>query len=121
MLYLPADDILPEIIALLRAGRNLVLEAPPGAGKTTRVPPAMLDAKLASDATRGEVWGLEPTSRVSGRATSRRCAANSAAVTRATIGRKTRCNLCSTKKKRNGKPWLHADAAVASRRVISCR
>lgn len=40
---LPIDGLLPEVIASLRAHPNLVLEAPTGAGKTTRVPPALLD------------------------------------------------------------------------------
>jgi ATP-dependent helicase HrpB len=41
---LPVDAILPDLRAALVAGTRLVLEAPPGAGKTTRVPPALLDA-----------------------------------------------------------------------------
>ena len=40
---LPIDPLIPEILQHLRRERNLVLEAPPGAGKTTRVPPALLD------------------------------------------------------------------------------
>ncbi len=40
---LPIDSLLPEIVGHLRAARSLVVEAPPGAGKTTRVPPALLD------------------------------------------------------------------------------
>lgn len=46
MTPLPIDSILPEITDLLNASRNLVLVAPPGAGKTTRVPPAILRAGL---------------------------------------------------------------------------
>jgi ATP-dependent helicase HrpB len=53
---LPIDAVLPNLIAQLRQSSNLVLEAPPGAGKTTRVPAALLDANLNS----GEVWVLEP-------------------------------------------------------------
>jgi ATP-dependent helicase HrpB len=45
---LPIDDCLAEIIAHLRESRSLVLVAPPGAGKTTRVPPAILSAGLLS-------------------------------------------------------------------------
>ena len=48
MTRLPIDDVLPEITANLRSSRSLVLVAPPGAGKTTRVPPAILAAKLLS-------------------------------------------------------------------------
>jgi ATP-dependent helicase HrpB len=36
------DSAIPEILRHLRDAVNLVLEAPPGAGKTTRVPPALL-------------------------------------------------------------------------------
>jgi ATP-dependent helicase HrpB len=48
MVPLPIDASLPEIIAHLRESRSLVLVAPPGAGKTTRVPPAILRANLLS-------------------------------------------------------------------------
>lgn len=40
---LPIDDFLAIIRATLRASRALVIVADPGAGKTTRVPPALLD------------------------------------------------------------------------------
>ncbi len=39
---LPIDPLIPEIADHLRQANTLVLEAPPGAGKTTRVPAAML-------------------------------------------------------------------------------
>lgn len=39
----PVDILLPRIRASLGAHSRLVLEAPPGAGKTTQVPPALLD------------------------------------------------------------------------------
>ena len=39
---LPIDALIPEILASLRASPNLVIEAAPGAGKTTRVPTALL-------------------------------------------------------------------------------
>src|SRR4051812_1629152 len=48
MTPLPIDSSLPEITARLRESRSLVLVAPPGAGKTTRVPPAILRAGLLS-------------------------------------------------------------------------
>lgn len=41
----PITDLLPEIGASLAAHPRLVLEAPPGAGKTTQVPLALLDAE----------------------------------------------------------------------------
>lgn len=40
----PIDELLPRIRASLADHPRLVLEAPPGAGKTTQVPPALLDA-----------------------------------------------------------------------------
>ena len=56
-LSLPIDPLLPAIVASLRAQPNLVLQADPGAGKTTRVPPALLEAGLLGN---GECWILEP-------------------------------------------------------------
>ena len=44
---LPIEPLLPEIVARLRETNRLVLRAAPGAGKTTRVPAALLDAGLA--------------------------------------------------------------------------
>jgi ATP-dependent helicase HrpB len=40
---LPIDDVLPELLAALRHEPRALLIAPPGAGKTTRVAPALLD------------------------------------------------------------------------------
>jgi ATP-dependent helicase HrpB len=44
----PIDELLPRIGASLAAHPRLVLEAPPGAGKTTQVPPALLEAAWLS-------------------------------------------------------------------------
>ncbi|MES1172598.1 MAG: ATP-dependent helicase C-terminal domain-containing protein [Bacteroidota bacterium] len=44
---LPIDDTLPAVVDGLRARAAVVVEAPPGAGKTTRVPRALLDAGFA--------------------------------------------------------------------------
>ena len=46
---LPIDPLLPEVVAALGRTNRLVLRAAPGAGKTTRVPAALLDAGLAGD------------------------------------------------------------------------
>lgn len=46
MISLPIDDVIPELLASLRRSPQLVLVAPPGAGKTTRVPPAVLSSGL---------------------------------------------------------------------------
>ncbi len=42
-IHLPVEPVLPRLKTALSAGRNVVLEAPPGAGKTTRAPLSLLD------------------------------------------------------------------------------
>ncbi|HSP07334.1 MAG TPA: helicase-related protein, partial [Acidobacteriota bacterium] len=51
---LPVDALIPEIQERLKTGRRLILQASPGAGKTTRVPPALLNI------TRRQIVVLEP-------------------------------------------------------------
>jgi len=53
---LPIDDVLPQIVAAVKARGTCVLVAPPGAGKTTRVPGALLDA----GAITGSIVVLQP-------------------------------------------------------------
>jgi ATP-dependent helicase HrpB len=53
---LPIDPLLPEIVAGFQHAPSLVIEAPPGAGKTTRVPPALLAGAVGS----GEIIVLQP-------------------------------------------------------------
>src|ERR1700726_2965502 len=67
---LPIDPVLPELIEALRRQNSVVLRAPTGAGKTTRVPPALLDAGLADS---GRILLLEPR-RLAARAAARRMA-----------------------------------------------
>ncbi len=54
---LPIDPSLPAIVAALEQHRCVVVEAPPGAGKTTRVPPALLPMLAPGDR---QVVVLEP-------------------------------------------------------------
>ena len=54
---LPIEDVLPEITAALSGGTSAVLVAPPGAGKTTRVPLALLGAPWLADR---KILVLEP-------------------------------------------------------------
>ncbi len=68
MNLLPIDSVLPTVLAKLRDSPAVVLQAPPGAGKTTRVPPAILDAGLSGP--RGIIV-LEPR-RIAARAAARR-------------------------------------------------
>ena len=64
---LPIDPLLPQVAAAMARG-NLVLVAEPGAGKTTRVPPALLAL-----AGHGRIAVLEPR-RIAARAAARRVA-----------------------------------------------
>ncbi len=64
---LPIDAVLPDILAALRERPSAVLIAPTGAGKTTRVPPALLDQ------VEGRIVMLEPR-RIAARAAARRMA-----------------------------------------------
>ncbi|MEQ6250173.1 ATP-dependent helicase HrpB [Sulfitobacter sp. HNIBRBA3233] len=66
---LPIDDALPALLDALRAAGRAVLQAPPGAGKTTRVPLALLDAGLVQ----GRILMLEPR-RLAARAAAERMA-----------------------------------------------
>ena len=54
---LPVKKVLPELRQALAAERAAVLQAPPGAGKTTLVPLALLDEPWLKDKT---VMMLEP-------------------------------------------------------------
>jgi ATP-dependent helicase HrpB len=67
---LPIDPFLPGVVAALRNRGTLVLVAPPGAGKTTRVPPALLASEVLGS---GALWVLQPR-RVAARAAARRIA-----------------------------------------------
>ncbi len=91
---LPIDPLLPEIVRSLRATPNLVIEAPPGAGKTTRVPAALLAAGGAD-----EVWVLEPR-RLAARLAARRVAAELGERVGATVGYQVRFEDVSSKRTR---------------------
>lgn len=68
---LPVDEVLPSLVAGLADHGSAVLVAPPGAGKTTRVPPALLKAGLAPNG--GRIVVLQPR-RVAARLAARRIA-----------------------------------------------
>jgi len=71
MMPLPIDDVVPALAEALAAGTAAVLVAPPGAGKTTRVPLALLDAPWAEGR---RIVLLEPR-RLAARAAAERMAA----------------------------------------------
>lgn len=71
---LPIDPLLPQLLAAVAAHSAAVVVAPPGAGKTTRVPPALLDLAPGGSGAPLQVIVLEPR-RVAARAAARRIAA----------------------------------------------
>lgn len=85
-LPLPIDGVLPEVLAALEAGPNAVLVADPGAGKTTRVPLALLDAPWRGD---GRILVLEPR-RLAARAAARRMAQELGQKVGQTVGYRVR-------------------------------
>lgn len=82
---LPVASVLPTLIWALERGGNAVLQAPPGAGKTTLVPLALLQAPWLS----GKIVVLEPR-RLAARAAARRMAALLGEEVGATVGYRVR-------------------------------
>ena len=66
---LPINAVLPDLLGALRQGNSAVLIAPPGAGKTTAVAPALLDEPWCT----GQILLLSPR-RVAARAAAERMA-----------------------------------------------
>ncbi len=83
---LPIDDVIPALESALEASTRAVLVAPPGAGKTTRVPIALLDANWRGD---GRIVMLEPR-RLAARAAARRMAATLGEAVGETVGYRVR-------------------------------
>lgn len=82
---LPIDQVLPDIMAALVLKPNVVVVAPPGAGKTTRVAPAMLDQPWC----KGTVWLLSPR-RLAARAAAERIAEEMGEAVGGKVGYATR-------------------------------
>ncbi|MEM7257055.1 MAG: ATP-dependent helicase HrpB [Pseudomonadota bacterium] len=70
-MQLPVEEVLPQLMRALQDSDNVVLEAPPGAGKTTRVPLAVIEQPAFTDK---KVLVLEPR-RIAARAAAERMAA----------------------------------------------
>ena len=85
MTGLPIDEVLDKLLAALAARRMAVLAAPPGAGKTTRVPLAILGAGLVP----GRILVLEPR-RLAARAAAERMAATLGETVGDTVGYRIR-------------------------------
>lgn len=85
MTALPIDPVLPDLVAALTQHGRAVLQAPPGAGKTTRVPRALLDANLVQ----GKIIMLEPR-RLAARAAAERLAEGLGETPGQTVGYRMR-------------------------------
>ncbi|TDK42200.1 ATP-dependent helicase HrpB [Antarcticimicrobium luteum] len=86
---LPIDAALPELLEALRRHGRAVLQAPPGAGKTTRVPLAMLEAGLMDGRSGGRIVMLEPR-RLAARAAAERMAETLGETPGQTVGYRIR-------------------------------
>ncbi|MGB0134065.1 ATP-dependent helicase HrpB [Dokdonella sp.] len=82
----PIEEVLPALCESLVAHPRLVLEAPPGAGKTTQVPPALLDAAWLGDK---RILMLEPR-RIAARAAAEFMAASRGERVGETVGYRIR-------------------------------
>ena len=82
---LPIDGSLSELLDALRRDGRAVLQAPPGAGKTTRVPLAILNARLSA----GRIVMLEPR-RLAARAAAERMAKSLGEAVGHTVGYRMR-------------------------------
>jgi ATP-dependent helicase HrpB len=80
---LPIDEVLPRLVAALADHGAAVLQAPPGAGKTTGVPLALLAGAP------GRILMLEPR-RLAARAAAERMAATLGEAVGATVGYRIR-------------------------------
>lgn len=92
---LPITTILPELLRVLRDGNGAVLVAPPGAGKTTAVAPALIGEGWCS----GQVLLLSPR-RLAARAAAERMAEQMNEATGMTVGYATRMDSRHSKQTR---------------------
>jgi len=83
---LPIVQALPELQSALASHRRVLLEAPPGAGKSTVVPIALLESEWRGD---GRIVMLEPR-RIAARAVATRMATLLGEETGQTVGFRTR-------------------------------
>src|SRR5690349_14503412 len=83
---LPVDEALPRLKAVLAERNAAVLVAPPGAGKTTRVPLALLDARWLD----GRRIVMQEPRRLAARAAARRMAATLGEAVGETVGYRVR-------------------------------
>src|SRR6185436_11081621 len=92
---LPIDEVLPDLLATLEHQSNAVIVAPPGAGKTTAVAPALLGQSWCT----GEILLLSPR-RLAARAAAERMADLAGEKAGETIGYATRLDTKRSKRTR---------------------
>ena len=107
---LPIDPLLPEIVQSVARNSLTLLEAEPGAGKTTRVPPALLAAGLE------KIYVLEPR-RLAARMAARRVAEEHGEALGQTIGYQVRFEEIGTPRT---KLW-YVTEGVLTRKLLSDR
>ena len=105
---LPIDPLVPEIVRHLAREPNLVIEAAPGAGKTTRVPPALLSLDDR------EVLVLEPR-RLAARLAARFVACERGETVGETVGYQVRFEDVSSSRTR----LRYLTEGVLTRRLLS--
>jgi ATP-dependent helicase HrpB len=93
---LPIDEVLPELRTVLQRNRNAVVEAPPGAGKSTVVPIALRDEPWLRG---GKIIMLEPR-RLATRAVATRMAATLGESVGETVGYRMRLETRVSKRTR---------------------
>ncbi len=93
---LPIDAVLPDLLAALRDNSRALLTAPPGAGKTTRVAPAL----LGEDWCKGQVLLLVPR-RLAARAAAEFMARELGEKPGQTIGYATRLDTQGRRRRRS--------------------
>ncbi|MEX0588719.1 MAG: ATP-dependent helicase HrpB [Cyanobium sp.] len=87
---LPIDELLGPLLEACGPGATVLLQAPPGAGKTTRVPLALLKGLSP-----GRIWMLEPR-RLAAKAAAQRLAAELGEAVGARVGYSVRLESCTS-------------------------
>ena len=92
MTNLPIYNIRDQLVEILRAGSNVIIEAPTGSGKSTQVPQILLDSGIAGD---GRIVVLQPR-RLAARMLARRVASERGVKLGSEVGYQVRFDNKST-------------------------
>ncbi len=93
---LPINDAIPSLLSVLQAGNRAVVQAPPGAGKTTAIPLALLKEDWAKN---GKILMLEPR-RLAARSAARHMASLLGQKVGETVGYRVQMDNCISDKTR---------------------